>query len=47
MAMLMEVSSSIRATRPKMMALDTVKWNEPALGRRHMTMTATKAPNTR
>ena len=44
MAMLMEVSSSIRATSPMMIAELTARPKLPALGRRHITITAIPAP---
>ena len=47
MAMLIDVSSIISDTRPKRMALETVKLKLPAFGRRHITTTATSAPTTR
>ena len=46
-AMLREVSSNIRATSPKMSAMLTLIPNEPALGNRHITMTASVAPMNR
>ena len=44
MAMLIDVSSNIRAARPIRMADDTASPKLPALGRRHITSTATNAP---
>ena len=47
MAMLMLVSRNMSAVRPKIMAIPAVMPNEPALGRRHITSTATVAPTKR
>ena len=46
-AMLMEVSSSISESSPKIIEVETVMPKLPALGRRHMTSTATSAPTNR
>ena len=47
MAILMLVSRNINVTRPKTMAAETAMPKLPALGRRHMTSTATAAPTKR
>ena len=47
MAMLMLVSRNIKAIRPNTIAVDTAMPNEPALGSRHITNTATNAPMNR
>ena len=46
-AMLMLVSRNISETRPNTMAALTAMPNEPALGSRHITATATDAPTKR
>ena len=47
MAMLMLVSSSMSMMRPNIMTCDMARPSEPALGSRHITATATRAPTNR
>ena len=47
MAMLMLVSRNMREMRPKVMAVLTAMPNDPALGSRHITATATAEPTKR
>ena len=46
-AMLILVSRNINDTSPNTMAVDTAIPNDPALGSRHITITATSAPMNR
>ena len=44
MAILIEVSRSMSINKPNIITDDTASPNEPALGNRHITSTATVAP---